>query len=89
MISGTIPPQILVHDDTILSEVIRILKPGGIFIFQEAVLPLNTTPDAPIKTESWLKSHVKINGFIAADNVSENDFWFYQKDFKWSSDSPL
>lgn len=59
------------HDDAILSEVIRILKPNGVFVFQEAVLPLTATPDAPIKTESWLKSHVKINGFIATDAVSK------------------
>ncbi|OQV16489.1 Anamorsin-like protein [Hypsibius exemplaris] len=66
VISGIFAPQIFVHDDSILPEIIRILKPNGLFLFQEAVLPLNT-PDAAIKTESWLKSHVKINGFVASD----------------------
>lgn len=68
VVSGVVPLQTLVHDDSILPEVIRILKPNGTFAFQEVVVPLST-PGLPVKTESWLKSHLKINGFVAADEV--------------------
>ncbi|XP_055339798.1 anamorsin homolog [Paramacrobiotus metropolitanus] len=64
VISGVLPPWTFVHDDQILPEILRIVRPEGRFVFQEVVVPINT-PDFPIKTEGWLKSHMKINGFIA------------------------
>lgn len=61
VLSGVIFPQTTSHSSDILKEILRVLKPSGVFIIQEPVC--SETNVADLRSKQQLLSAIKVMGF--------------------------
>ena len=67
-VSGQVQPTTIVHSQEVLTEVARILRPGGIFCVQE---PTVAAPDgSKMRTPDNLYSTLKLAGFVNITKVT-------------------
>ena len=67
-LSGLAQPKGLSHSDDTFSEVLRILKPNGIFILRE---PTSTASVDGLRSSDKLLSSLKIHGFMSLSEPTE------------------
>ena len=74
-VSGHVQPTTVVHSPEVLTEVARILSPGGLFCIQEPSVA--TQNGSQLRTPDNLCSVLKLAGFVHMTKVGLNFFFFF------------
>uniref|UniRef100_T1J532 Anamorsin homolog n=1 Tax=Strigamia maritima TaxID=126957 RepID=T1J532_STRMM len=66
ILSGVVPQSIVIHNDELLVEYLRILKPNGLLVLHEPVLESGEHPI--VKVSSQVTCSLKLSGFLNIDD---------------------